>query len=231
MNSDKIRQKTKDFYNQSAKSFSQTRGYWWDDLRFIKEYIFKNGKSNGDKALDFGCGNGRLVKFLRKNDFQGEYIGVDNSEELIKIAEKHYPDENFLTMEKENKLPFGNEEFNEIFSIAVFHHFNPQMAQENLKELKRIIKKDGILIITVWNLWDTKYKKYLLKNLLKGNFNLMTNLTFKDSNRTYERPCYWWRKSQLEKIIKKNGFEIEKSFFTFNKKGKKRNMCFICKNK
>ncbi|PIX02803.1 SAM-dependent methyltransferase, partial [bacterium (Candidatus Gribaldobacteria) CG_4_8_14_3_um_filter_42_11] len=39
---------------------------------------------DGDKVLDVGCGNGRLVKAFENKKIS--YLGVDNSEKLIKLA-------------------------------------------------------------------------------------------------------------------------------------------------
>lgn len=217
-----IRETSRMFYDSSAESFSQTRNHCWDDLNFIKEHT-----KNQDKILDFGCGNGRLSELFREKDC--EYTGVDISSELLEIAKKKYQDKKFILINKEDELMFRENYFDKIFSVAVFHHFNPEMAKQSLKELRRVLKKDGTLILTTWYLWNTKYKKNLFRNFLKGKFSLMTRLTFKDSEKTYYRPCYWWRKGQLERVIKESGFGIKESGFTFAKNGKKRNLYMVCK--
>jgi len=189
-----VRKVARTFYDSSAYSFSQTRNYCWDDLNFIKEHI-----KNQDKILDFGCGNGRLSELFEGKDY--EYVGVDISNELLKIARKKYPDKEFILIDKENELLFEDGSFDKIFSVAVFHHFNPEMTKQALKELRRILKKDGILILTVWYLWSTKYKKNLLENFSKGKFDLMTKLTFKNSKKTYYRPCPPYPLMELTGIV------------------------------
>lgn len=217
-----IREASKTFYDSAAWSFSQTRNYCWDDLNFTKEYV-----KNQDKVLDFGCGNGRLSELFKEKNY--EYTGVDISNGLLKIAKEKYPDKKFVLINKENELPFEDRSFDKIFSIAVFHHFNPEMAGQALRELKRVLKKNGVLVLTAWYLWSTKYKKKFLEKKSKGEDNLMINLTFKDSQKTYYRPCYFWKKGELDKIVEKSGFQIEKSGFTFSKKGGKRNLYLVCK--
>lgn len=224
MNSEFIREQLKSFYDQSADDFSRTRGNWWKDLDFIKEHIPQNGK-----VLDFGCGNGRFLKFLEKINFNGRYEGVDISEKLIQLAKIEYPAENFQTIEREDQLPFKGGEFDAVMTLAVFHHFNPQMAGETLRELKRILKKDGVLILTVWHLWNKKYLKFLFNNFKTGNFNLSASVSFQSGTKKYWRYCYWWRLKSLARIIEKSGFDITDSGFTFDLKGKKRNLYFIAK--
>ena len=46
-------------YDQIAEKFSQTRNFFWRDFEFLERYVFEK-----DYVLDFGCGNGRLAKFL-----------------------------------------------------------------------------------------------------------------------------------------------------------------------
>lgn len=216
-----IRLASKMFYDSAAWSFSQTREYCWDDLNFTKEYV-----KNQDKILDFGCGNGRLSELFKEKKY--EYTGADISRGLLKIAKEKHPDKKFVLINKENKLPFEDGSFDKIFSIAVFHHFNPEMAEQALGELKRVLRFKGKLVLTAWYLWSTKYKKEFLEKKSKGENDLMIDLTFKDSKKTYYRPCYFWKKGDLDKIVKKTGFKIKESGFTFGKKGEKRNLFLIC---
>ncbi len=224
MNQGEIRKKTKDFYNQSAQSFSRTRNYWWEDLSFIKEYIPQNGK-----LLDLGCGNGRLANFLRENNFKGEYIGADISEKLIRIAQENNPKGRFKLIKNEKNLPFENEIFDAVVAVSVFHHFNPSMAEKALKEIKRISKPNAVIIITSWNLWQKKYLRFLGKNIFNGRFSLMAEITFKDSEKVHFRPCYWWTRKKFKRKAEKIGFNVLKSGCTVNKKKQKRNIYFIFK--
>jgi ubiquinone/menaquinone biosynthesis C-methylase UbiE len=218
----KTRKQSSNFYNQVAHKFSQTRKHFWYDLEFIKEEYDKDGK-----LLDFGCGNGRLIDFLQIPP--DKYVGVDNSEELIKIAKQKYPKHKFILIKDEGKLPFKNKEFDQVFSIAVFHHFTPQMAEKTLRELRRITKKDGKIILTIWRLWKKKYIKYLIKNCLKRNFSLLINLPFKinSGKEVFWRPCYFWTKNPFNKIIKKTNLQIKRVGISTNHKKEKRNYFWI----
>ncbi len=80
--------KVKNDYNQIAEDFSNTRHRVWEEIGFLFDYI-----KSGDKTLDSGCGNGRYSPLIKQRG--GQYFGIDNSEELIKIAKSRYPGENF----------------------------------------------------------------------------------------------------------------------------------------
>lgn len=223
----KIRKGLRAFYNDVAENFSSTRQYWWRDLHFIKKYLKKKGK-----VLDFGCGNGRLVDFLEETELN--YTGVDTSQKLLEIAQKKYPNKSFVQIKNEGKLPFENNEFDMIFAIAVFHHFTPKMVDNALAEMNRILKDDGILVLTIWNLWNVKYLKFLFKSFAKGNFNLSTKISFKYKDQTKWRFCYWWTKKKIQKKVEKFRFETIESGFTLGQKKKtkkkfKRNIFIVAK--
>lgn len=45
------------------------------------------------KILDFGCGSGHLVDFLRQEiNYQGEFVGYDISSEMMSMAQKLHPE-------------------------------------------------------------------------------------------------------------------------------------------
>lgn len=228
--SHQIRKDTRQFYNNVADKFSQTRRHWWEELNFIRKYLKRK-----DILLDFGCGNGRFLEFLRAGQLEQEnsqirYLGVDISENLIKHAKKKYPEEEFKVIERESFLPVRDASIDVVTAIAVFHHFNPAMAKDTLGELHRVLKKEGILVITSWYLWDQQYLGFLIKSLLQGNLSLGAKVSFKDNNKeTFYRYCYWWTKESLEKLARKNSFEILESGYTFDKQSRKRNIYFILK--
>lgn len=238
MNNEKIRYNTKSFYDNVSEKFSQTRSHFWPGFDFIRKYYKGKGK-----VLDFGCGNGRLVEFLESDvrgnvsdhvkmdhgtSLKNNYVGVDISEKMVETACQKYPDYNFQTIEDERKLSFEDGQFDFIFSIAVFHHFNPKMAKESLREFKRILKKDGVVIISVWHLWRWKYLKYILKYIPKYVSLLEIDLPFQDNEgNTHLRYCHFWTRRQLERLVQYQGFNVLESGWTRDQAGKKRNIYLV----
>jgi ubiquinone/menaquinone biosynthesis C-methylase UbiE len=132
-------------YNSISEKYSSVRSKPWKEM----EFLFKDIKE-GDDVLDLGCGNGRFYEYLKKS----KYIGVDPSLELIKICKNNYPEANFIVA-LGNELPFEDNLFDKIFSIAVLHHIpSEKLRKEFLLEAKRVLKSDGVLTLTVWNLKD-----------------------------------------------------------------------------
>lgn len=105
----------------------------------IKRVIEKFGK--GDSYLDAGCGTGLILRNLPKGS-----IGIDINPKNIKKAKIHAPFAKIVEADIE-KLPFSNNSFSTIICTEVIEHQpNPSQA---IKELKRVLKKDGILIGSV----------------------------------------------------------------------------------
>ena len=63
-------------------------------------------------------------------------------------------------------------------SIAVFHHFPSKKYREDVaKELYRVTKKDGHIIITVWNLYQKRYIKNIVNNWLEKLYFIFAGAT------------------------------------------------------
>jgi methionine biosynthesis protein MetW len=100
---------------------------------------------NNSEILDLGCGDGNVSQlYLQK----GKVTGVDISETALKISQKR----GIKTVNhnlNELPLPFRKESFDVIILTDVLEHlFDPYKM---IIECKRIVKKNGKIIITVPN--------------------------------------------------------------------------------
>lgn len=218
-------QKTKDDYNLIAEDFSRTRWNIWKEFNVFANYI-----NDGDKILDAGCGNGRLLELLK--DKKIDYIGVDISENLVKIAKEKYPSNNFLTADALN-LPFPDNYFDKVFSIAVLHTVpSKEFRQKALLELKRVLKPQGLLFLTVWDLRQKDkitafLKAYFLKIIRKSKLDF-GDLFVSWADKT-KRYYHFFAKKELYSLAGKNGFEIIKKGIAKNEKGNRSNIYIIAK--
>jgi ubiquinone/menaquinone biosynthesis C-methylase UbiE len=198
--------KTKEDYNLIADEFSRVRTRIWEEMRFlIDDYVMA-----GEKILDLGCGNGRLYQTLKEKKV--DYVGVDPSEKLIEIAKRRFPEAKFQTADT-LRLPYPNNFFDRIYSIAVLHHIPSEgFRLQFLREAKRILKPEGLLILTVWNLWQkTKIRKLIFKFTLLKIFG-KTKLDFKDILMNWQgmEDCYFhcFIKRELRKLVEKTTFDF-----------------------
>ena len=200
-------------YDAIAQKFSQTRKHFWRELEFIREYARK-----GDKVLDFGCGNGRLLELTGESG--AEYFGVDVSRRLIKIAQEKYPQKS-AHFQKINplakELPFAKDFFDIVYSIAVFHHFPGKKYRTRMaKELFAKTKEGGTVIVTVWYLWQRNYIKNIWQNWkdkIRGKSELDWNdcvVPFTDNQgKKVERFHHAFTKNELRKLFASVGFRVE----------------------
>jgi len=203
--------KTKEDYNLIAEDYTRTRAWIPEDIKTLGEYTFA-----GEKVLDLGCASGRFLEILE--DKKVDYFGIDISEKLIEIAKKKYPKGNFQVADALN-LPFPNNFFDKIFSIAVLHHIpSGEFRLQFLKETKRVLKKEGLLIITVWNLWQRKTAWCLFFRNTFFKLIGKTKLDFKDifypwknQNRKVlvQRYFHLFTKRELKKMVEKVDFKIK----------------------
>jgi ubiquinone/menaquinone biosynthesis C-methylase UbiE len=142
-------------------------------LSKLRPYIQKNSPY---KILDAGCGTGLFSRHLPAGS-----TAVDINPRHIAKAKKHAPHINCLTADLEH-LPFGDETFSLIVCTEVIEHF-PTPAKP-LRELSRVLKKNGLLIGTV------------------PNQSLIWRLRFLSSTRPHEPYHHNYTKKELQTIFR-----------------------------
>ncbi|MDD5445945.1 MAG: methyltransferase domain-containing protein [Candidatus Pacebacteria bacterium] len=216
--------KVREDYNFISDDFSRTREYLWEELKpLLDKYIKK-----GDKVLDLGCGNGRYYSYFQKK--KTEYIGIDNSEKLIEIAKKKHLFADFRTGDALN-IPFPDKHFDKVVSIAVFHHIpSKEFRLQFLKEVRRVLKDNGLVILTVWKFHRKEEKKILLKYFLLKLIG-MSKLDFKDilepwgkkANRYYHS----FSEKELSELAKEANFEVKETGQIENERGNRKNIYLV----
>ncbi len=131
--------------------------------------------------LDVGCGEMPYKSIFYNSNYYGiDFKNFSKYKEIKGTQPDYFFDSNYL---EDFKLPFKNEEFDNVFSFQVLeHHKNPQIF---LQELNRVIKKDGMVMVSC--------------PFIEG---------IHESPHDYQR----YTKFGLEEIFHKNGFKVEKIF-------------------
>jgi 2-polyprenyl-3-methyl-5-hydroxy-6-metoxy-1,4-benzoquinol methylase len=103
-----------------------------------------NSGNNG-RALDFGCGVGRLSKGL--SSYFGEVHGVDISEEMVRLAKQYTPSCTFHVNSADDLKLFQNDYFDFIYSnIVLQHQSTKEIAKAYIAEFIRVIKPKGLIV-------------------------------------------------------------------------------------
>ena len=220
-----ILDKVRDDYNETAQEFSATRQFFWPEMGKIFNFIKPE-----NNVLDFGCGNARVLPLvLEKN---GKYFGVDISQELIKIAKQKYPEENLQVIDGVN-LPFEENFFDVIYSIAVFHNVpSLELRLRILQEIKRVLRKDSFLILTVWQPKNKRFSQLFWKNnflkilgLSKMDFRDLIEKWGNNSQRYY----HLFSKKELGRMVRKSGLKIIETGTIKDPTGNRQNLYIVAK--
>lgn len=115
--------------------------------------------------LDLGCGAGTYCRALKKLGYHN-IIGLDYSFAVLKKAQKKTNNIPLINADIYN-LPFKNQTFNHIVCIGVFQALTNEKAA--LFEIKRILKKGGILILGILNAAEIYY---LIRKKIKPDPNM-----------------------------------------------------------
>ncbi|MBP0016330.1 MAG: class I SAM-dependent methyltransferase [Cyanobacteria bacterium SBLK] len=137
-----------------------------------------------NSLLDAGCAWGYGTRFFCQKSKR--VCGLDPDAKYIEIARSRYADIEFVTATLET-VPFPSEAFETIVACDTLEHVDDEI--QCLTEIFRLLKKDGILIVSVphkgtFEFMDPEnaipYIEYFLKRYLSGLFQL----------------AYWLRKRQ-----------------------------------
>ena len=128
-----------------------------------------------DRVLDIGCGGGATLHRMAEKVTSGHVTGVDYSDVSVETSrrnnEKNIKSGKMDVLEGSvENLPFADDSFDKIITVESFY-FWPD-PQENLKEVRRVLKKGGTFLLVA----DTYNKDGLDPKTLENicRFHLFT---------------------------------------------------------
>ncbi|KXJ22380.1 Alkylated DNA repair protein alkB-like 8 [Exaiptasia diaphana] len=143
-------------YEKIAEHFSDTRHSPWPKIAsFLRDLPM------GSLVADVGCGNGKYLG-INDNIFK---MGSDRSFNLTSIAKERG---HSIIVCDILQLPYRSKVFDVCMCIAVLHHLSTtERRLEGLRELVRIVRPGGLVLVYVWALEQNleKIKKNELKEL------------------------------------------------------------------
>ena len=112
-----------------------------DRYRFAEQFV------SGKTVLDAACGSGYGTKMLAGT--AENVTGIDISKEAIEYAGMLYKADNIsYVLGTVSDLPFPNMSFDVVVSFETIEHIDRDTQILFLDEIKRIIKREGILPIS-----------------------------------------------------------------------------------
>jgi ubiquinone/menaquinone biosynthesis C-methylase UbiE len=123
---------------------------WFNDatdylqLRALQRAIAIAQVPPGARFLDVGCGTGRWVRRYRELGFSP--VGVDATEGMLRIARSHQTMSPMI-VGLAYQLPLASEVFDSLSVITVIQHIPYERHGETLREMVRVLKPGGRLIL------------------------------------------------------------------------------------
>ncbi|MBI4994033.1 methyltransferase domain-containing protein [Candidatus Peregrinibacteria bacterium] len=194
-----VLRKVKLDYGLIAEEFSKTRQKPWPEFKvFLKSLNLKKARQK-IKLLDAGCGGGRLYDFLKNEPII--YTGIDNNKNFLNLARRQHKKVKFKCADL-TRLPFPKDSFDAVWCIAVLHHLPKNLQLKALKEICRVLTPKGKFMITVWDLWQKKYCKFI---------NKKTHEALIPWGKKLNRYYYAFTADELKTLFKKAGFALVKN--------------------
>lgn len=186
---DIIEQVPFDYYQNGVKNniFQKT----WHTRKL--HVVMSNIPDYPSSILDVGCASGWFLSRIKKKFPKAKCVGIDLYRDAIQFGKKKYPKITFKVADA-HKIPYKSKTFDLVICTEVLEHIkDPEAA---LKEIKRILKKNGSAIIEldsgsvlfsiVWYLW----------RMSRGNVWSHAHL-------------HSFTVKKLERMLTKTGFEIK----------------------
>ncbi len=131
------------------------RQYYFDSgiahAKNIADIIVENIVAENIRVCEWGCGPARIIRHLRNtvnNNKNVELYGCDYNKESIEWCSNHIEGIKFYVNGLQPPLPFENDFLDCIYARSVFTHLSEAMNFEWIKELSRVVKFNGLIIIT-----------------------------------------------------------------------------------
>ncbi|XP_065093168.1 serine-rich adhesin for platelets isoform X2 [Ochlerotatus camptorhynchus] len=153
----------------SGRSAALERAYVHDVYEHCEDLVgqvrpkvaqFLAGLEPGSVVCDVGCGSGRYLSGFNPMICT---IGADRCYRLTKVAHGKGGE---VAICDNLELPFRDESFDAVLSLAVVHHFaTTERRVGAIRELARILRIGGRVIITVWAL-EQRHRRFESQDVL-----------------------------------------------------------------
>jgi len=190
-------------YYIPLKKYARILAPFYDSLtaifsRLRDKVVDFTAAPEGSRILDVATGTGKQAFAFAKIGY--DVTGFDLSEDMLKVAIKKNKYENVkFEIADATNLPFEDNSFDVSCVSFALHDMIPTIRERALKEIVRVTKPKGTIVIVDYAVPKNKINRFLAYNFVK----------------LYEPYYPEFIKSDLEALIKKSGIEITKELAIF----------------
>ena len=122
---------------------------------WLDDYIDILTQKKNEEILDLGCGIGADTLYLIKKGFH--VLSCDFSNEALKSIRENIPNSKTRYLDMQEIFSFENESYSVIIADLSLHYFDHVTTIHIMNEIKRILKKNGILLARVASVNDYNF--------------------------------------------------------------------------
>lgn len=168
---------------------------YWDDIHrkynsTYDDWLNKYTKlfRKDFKFVELGCGRAYCSNYLISEGFS-DVIATDFSSEVLKMVQEENKDLQTMLFDMTGGLPFGDNSVDVVIADLCLHYFDSEMTKYIIKEISRVLKKDGYLLVRVNSTKEVQKKNNLEK--IEYNFYFEGNIYKRYFD---EEDCYYYFK-------------------------------------
>jgi SAM-dependent methyltransferase len=136
------------FSGQSHDFFTRVKAEYL--LGLLREFRQVEASSDATSkllnVLDIGCGHGHIHPYLIGTDVPLKLFGTDVASTVVEEARLMNPSVTYQSYGGEH-LPYEDRSFDVAFTIAVMHHVPPAQWPAFLKEMRRVVRPGGMIVV------------------------------------------------------------------------------------
>lgn len=164
--------------------------------------------------IDLGCGTGSQCRVLSKKGF--DVTGMDMSEKMLAVARKKDLYKTRFVYGDISKSELSDESFDCAIITLVLHPNEDETIQQIIREAKRVVQKNGIILIT-----DYDAGKQFKGKLAGAVIRIIESLANTSHRRNYFR---FMERGGLYSILSKENVRVLESFSFY---GNSLSLCVI----
>ena len=117
-------------------------------VELISQFVSKQPTS----ILEYGCGTGRNLRYLKEKFPNAKIYGCDISGKSLELAARNNPDVTLFL--NDQFLGHQDQKFDLIVVACVFHHVTPSEREKEVRMLKKVLNTAGEVFVFEHNPWN-----------------------------------------------------------------------------
>ena len=131
-------------YDERFDRWPWRRYLWQREREILTDVLTRRLQDGPITHLDFACGTGRILEFLRP--FTSQSVGLDVSESMLGRCRAKAPDAEIINADITHTDVLGHRTFRLITAFRFFAHAQPELRTQAMEALSWHLADDGILV-------------------------------------------------------------------------------------